>query len=521
MRTRAPVLNRNSIAPLLFVLCGIIAGCEDSTVTPVKPAPLRIRASLIGLTVSSGTLSPAFDSMVQDYSLAVPFETDSLAVTPILPASADLSVTVNGATVRSGAASDPIALSSGGTDINLVVHSRSDSERVYTLHVLRAGRPSLPSLIEGSVNRRIYLNDRAAADSLPAALIRTGINFVMQPGKAYRLSVATENPRDSLDLFYYGGDRHGFFRTVTAVGDGSHQVFPLASDQDVPRFFTARLAASGSQRPPGGLGGIGGIGKVSLTSDSSLRADTLEARLLFIRKLNGLPDSLAKAEFAGRLFDALGGIFAPAGITFKGSFGIAEPDSQRMVFPFDRPLARLPGSRLPNRLHLYLVDSIIVGNPGSGLVGTLLGFAPREGVDPANDVESRVLLANPFGMGMTVSGLAITAAHEIGHLLGLRHTVSTRYDLNQDNDESNFEDGFADTKACVFDEALRKTGSGKSDKGNPEARFCLRTLAEPCRMTDCDLKNLMFPVDCGIPGQSQLSSEQADFLKRNLATFRR
>ena len=500
------------LATLLLVLCGLLADCDDSSVTPVKPAPQRVRASLIGLTVSSGSLSPAFDSLVQAYSVAVPFETDSLAVTPILPPSADLSVTINGAAARSNTASDAIALPLGGTDITLVVHSKSDSDRVYTLHAFRNGRPSL---IEGSVYRRVYLNDRASADSLAPALIRTGVKFVMQPGKAYRLSVATGNSRDSLDLFYYGGDRHGFFRTVSGAGDGSHQVFPLASDLDVPGYFAARLAGSGSPGLPGGLG------RISLTSDSALRADTLELRLFFIRKLKGLPDSLAKAEFAGRLFEAMGAIFAPAGITLKGTYEIVEPDSQHMVFPYSSTWVRLAGTRSATGAHLYLVDSILVGGSGTGLVGTILGFAPREGVDPAQDKESRVLLANPFGMGMTVSGLAVTASHELGHLLGLRHTVSTRYDLNQDDDQSNIEDGFTDTKFCAFDEGLRKTGTGKSGLGNPRAGFCLRSLAEPCRMSDCDPKNLMYPVDCGIPGQSQLSGEQADFLKRSLANFRR
>ena len=113
------------------------------------------------------------------------------------------------------------------------------------------------------------------------------------------------------------------------------------------------------------------------------------------------------------------------------SSGVLSPvfDSASVVFPFNSTVTQLPGKRIPGCANLYLVDSISIGNPGDGLVGTMLGFAPREGVDLDQDVKSRVILSNPHRLGTAFSYLAVTAAHELGNLLGLRHTVSTRHDL--------------------------------------------------------------------------------------------
>jgi hypothetical protein len=168
------------------------------------------------------------------------------------------------------------------------------------------------------------------------------------------------------------------------------------------------------------------------------------------------------------------------------------------------------------------VDQITVGNPDTGPQGTVLGFAAREVVDISDHRESRVILSNRA----TVSRLAVTAAHELGHFFGMRHTVSTRHDMLQDDDISNDEDGFSDTRMCRLDQATLKRSAAILPEGpegeGKESPYCLRIAADnACSEPTCDLRNLMHPVECdGLP-QTTLSLQQVAFLKRNMALYRR
>ena len=106
----------------------------------------------------------------------------------------------------------------------------------------------------------------------------------------------------------------------------------------------------------------------------------------------------------------------------------------------------------------------------------------------------------------------------------------------QDEDFSNVEDGFTDTRFCHIDQAfparppLAKDaaigdghGAGEGSRGRSGSRsgpFCLRIADNSCSETACDLDNLMHPVGCGF-SQLKLSEQQVSFLKRNMALYRR
>ena len=368
-----------------------------------------------------------------------------------------------------------------------------------------------------NTNRRIYVNDGAAADSLTPTLVRSGIKFILQPGKAYQLSVSTARTKDHLSVFYYSPDLQGQYKSLAPTLAAGSEVFDIVSDRKAAQQFVAQLVV------PDGLGAINSLGHVSLISKAAIGADTLNLRLLFIRKLRNLPDSGAKATFSKKLFAAMAPIYSPFGIVLKGTFAIVEPNGEAVKFPFSNAFVPLPGTRVANNAHIYMVDTITIGDPGSGLKGQVLGFAPREVADLDQDPQSRVLLANPYSIDSSVTRAAITVAHELGHFFGLRHTVSTQHDLLQDDDESNIEDGFTDTKFCVLDtaKAIAKASAAPTwvKKGGPV--YCLRMADNSCNAQVCDLRNLMYPIDCNSQGQTVLSSQQATFLKKNLATFRR
>ncbi len=92
---------------------------------------------LSGLTLSDGSLSPAFDPEVTNYTVSVPADTvDSVTVTPTV-ADANATITVQGTEVTSGAASDPIGLGIGENIIEIVVTDALNNSMTYTITVMR------------------------------------------------------------------------------------------------------------------------------------------------------------------------------------------------------------------------------------------------------------------------------------------------------------------------------------------------------------------------------------------------
>jgi hypothetical protein len=111
---------------------------REYSVTVTRAAPASTVADLAALTVSSGTLAPAFDSATTAYTVAVAHSVSSTTVSPVT-ADARASVTVDGVAVVSGAASSPIALAVGTTTITIVVTAEDGiASATYTLTVTRA-----------------------------------------------------------------------------------------------------------------------------------------------------------------------------------------------------------------------------------------------------------------------------------------------------------------------------------------------------------------------------------------------
>ncbi|WP_206109252.1 cadherin-like beta sandwich domain-containing protein, partial [Paenibacillus sp. HB172176] len=89
------------------------------------------------LTLSEGSLNPAFASGTEDYTAAVANSVNTIEVTPTVEVGTS-SVTVNGDTVTSGSASDPITLNVGANTITVVVTAQDSSTKTYTVEVTRA-----------------------------------------------------------------------------------------------------------------------------------------------------------------------------------------------------------------------------------------------------------------------------------------------------------------------------------------------------------------------------------------------
>jgi hypothetical protein len=95
-------------------------------------------ADLSALTLSSGSLSPAFAKGVLAYSTSLPNSVATLTVTPTCAHSA-ATVKVNAVAVASGAASAPLALAVGANAISVEVTAKSGAKKTYVVTATRAG----------------------------------------------------------------------------------------------------------------------------------------------------------------------------------------------------------------------------------------------------------------------------------------------------------------------------------------------------------------------------------------------
>ncbi len=97
-------------------------------------------SALASLTVSSGTLVPAFEAAVTSYTLSLTNAVDSLVLTAVTEDAA-ASLTIDGETATSGSAS-AVALAVGSNAIELVVGAEDGSSTTYTITALRASAAS-------------------------------------------------------------------------------------------------------------------------------------------------------------------------------------------------------------------------------------------------------------------------------------------------------------------------------------------------------------------------------------------
>ncbi|MDQ0640272.1 gliding motility-associated-like protein [Pedobacter sp. W3I1] len=93
-------------------------------------------ADLANLTLSSGTLLPAFAPATTSYTASVGNATTSITVTPTT-SDATATVTVNGTTVASGSTSAAIPLAVGSNTITTAVTAQNGTTKIYTVTITR------------------------------------------------------------------------------------------------------------------------------------------------------------------------------------------------------------------------------------------------------------------------------------------------------------------------------------------------------------------------------------------------
>ncbi len=134
----APVISSTASNPISLEIgtntITIDVTAEDGTKKTYTLLVKRLsnNATLAGLQVSDGTITPAFLSDTVDYSVEVLNNVSTLSITPTV-ADVRSTVTVNGIPVASGVASSPISLHEGENSITILVTAEDGTVQAYTV----------------------------------------------------------------------------------------------------------------------------------------------------------------------------------------------------------------------------------------------------------------------------------------------------------------------------------------------------------------------------------------------------
>jgi len=130
---------RRYFSALLGSLLLFTAGCGLFDGDGTEP-PSNINA-LASLTVSEGSLSPAFTITGTQYSVDVANDIDTIQVTATI-AEPTATIQINGVNTSSGTASAPINLSVGNNVVQVVATAESGQSKTVSITVIRAQLPS-------------------------------------------------------------------------------------------------------------------------------------------------------------------------------------------------------------------------------------------------------------------------------------------------------------------------------------------------------------------------------------------
>lgn len=150
---------------------------------------------LSGLTLSDGTLAPAFSSDTKNYTATVPYTTTSISVTATAPPG--MIISLDAAPLTSGTPSAPKVLNVGDNSLQISVLSGSNGE-VYTVVVTREASVSGPiltdlSLSEGTLDPVFDSNVRSYTSSVPYSVSAIAVTATAPAGTTISLSGAPIN----------------------------------------------------------------------------------------------------------------------------------------------------------------------------------------------------------------------------------------------------------------------------------------------------------------------------------------
>jgi hypothetical protein len=365
-----------------------------------------------------------------------------------------------------------------------------------------------PDLQPSAEARRIYINDKAANDSLNRAVTGEGFVFYAQPKARYNLMVQGSLAAGTqlyLVRLYSGRVKEYPHPIAARPLSGSTGFSFLFSSVSIETNFVWGLLLGSKGEPLSDR-----VDDVFLAGSGAYNPRQFGINYYYYGSSLGYFGESFKYEIESwhgalaQLFLSYGGIV----VKKSGPWHISRGTTGCVSYPLDSyELPALPNAET-HFLNVVFTDCIKSGAAQS----KVLGFSPREATG-LNSRTDNILIMSLMSDNQLI---VYTLAHEIGHFFGLRHIVATSKDLEADNDASNRDDGFSDTEFCKLSP---QEGGRDILAGSFTRSFCLRRLSATAA-GDCSLeakRNLMFPS--AIPGERQgvLSPGQIEFLLANIA----
>nr|WP_281272223.1 cadherin-like beta sandwich domain-containing protein [Paenibacillus flagellatus] len=367
-------------------------------------------ADLSSLTISSGTLSPAFAAGTTEYTASVANAVDSLDITPTV-ADHTASITVNGAPVVSGNASTPINLNVGSNNImTVVVTAQNGATKTYTITVTRLELTDAEAVTEAknALDVGYTAGDSSSAVTrnivLPTAgLHGTIINWTSDKPDVIAADGAVTRPE------YTSGDSIVVLTAVIAkngaIDTKSFSLTVKATDKDETYTLTVE----------------NGTGSGSYTEGQlvTIKADTPPSGKEFDKWTGGNGGTFADANSSTTTFTMPAGA-ATVTATYKVmaplTYGIGLSESGNHNFGFSTAgyAAQTP-------------HTVTVSNTGTGVTGTLtvalsgtdaiaftlsktsISSIAASGSDSFSVVPNTGLAAGSYSATVTVSGGSVTS----------------------------------------------------------------------------------------------------------------
>ena len=412
------------------------------------------------------------------------------------------------------------------------------------------GSPMLPPDSSRPIVHKLYPNDWAKNDSAAANLAR-GIALVVHPGASYSLSfdIDPTQPAPELQLFrtydlknsknHVGTAR---VRTLSPTIIDNRYVYTFDCEETKMSIWFTSLGVDGAYYKGKvdnvlfqGFGSYSDhfsinlivVGSMVNTSDGK-NVDELSSYML----------KVFREKYFGVTIDTLYVRYAHNHPTLGASYPADQPwvagvSSEDL---FVSELTGWPEEGLSNALNIVLVHSIgendVMGY--SRLFSGVLGAGDESSVVIGEHVRKS---AKEFEL-LSSYTIAMTAVHETGHFFGLRHTSTTRRDLNQTlsfgdgtsavvGDYSNIEDGLTDTPFCEF---VLKSGLYKQAEPKDANEECFKGFKGYVReggaafvkssIYSCpDLDNVMFPVTVDEVENATFTKQQMEIIRSSLMIF--
>ncbi|KAA9338781.1 cadherin-like beta sandwich domain-containing protein, partial [Adhaeribacter soli] len=220
-----------------------ITNNSSNTVSVLRnnPVILSANANLSALTLSSGTLAPAFAAATASYTASVANATTSITVTPT-KAEANATITVNGTAVTSGSASGAIALNVGSNTITTVVTAQDGTTtKTYSVVVNRAYSPPGNALhFDGA-------NDYVEGPAIAATSIKTMEAWVKFGSFSGTQEILSKSVNDSgFELVTVGSNL--CFYAMNSASNFSFITYPAIGNLETGKWYHIAVTWDGTSR---------------------------------------------------------------------------------------------------------------------------------------------------------------------------------------------------------------------------------------------------------------------------------